>query len=341
VITIQALTPMTENDYLQCNPKNRELLEDFLMNSTELSDKTLKAYTSNCRIWLNWIHDNLDDKLITDIKPREYLRYQNWLLGLGHSSSDISNKRSAISTLNNYIVVYYCDIYPMFHNFINKSIKKPEKALVHEKVPPTREEIEMMCQKLEESKRKNKKELIAYLKFTFETGCRRAETRQILKNIVETELVEKATKVKDKNGNIIEKPAKYYQTPIIRCKGHGKSGKPRRLKFSDYSMDAIKEWVNERDDDCPYLFTVFYGGQIKQVAEGTFNTWGTDIFTPILGRRFHPHALRESAATDIVVAQGKSVEAAKALLGHESSQTTLQHYVIGLDEGEEADELFT
>lgn len=332
---------MTENDYLQCNPKNRELLEDFLTNSTELSDKTLKAYTSNCRIWLKWIHDNLNDKLITDIKPREYLKYQNWLLGLGHSSSDISNKRSAISTLNNYIVVYYYDDYPMFHNFINKSIKKPEKALVNEKIPPSREEVEIMCQKLEESKRKNKKELIAYLKFTFETGCRRAETRQLMKDIVDADLIEKTTKVKDEHGNMIDKTAKYYLTPTIRCKGRGKTGKQRRLKFSDYSMDAIKEWVSERNDDCPFLFTVSYGGEIKQVAEGTFNTWSTDIFTPLLGRRFHPHALREAIASDIVVTQGKSVEAAKALLGHESSATTLAHYVIGLEEGEEADELFT
>ena len=49
--------------------------------------------------------------------------------------------------------------------------------------------------------------------------------------------------------------------------------------------------------------------------------------------------MREAQATDIVVVQGKSIEAAKALLGHESSETT-RIYVCGIDDGEEADELF-
>lgn len=336
---MEALKPVTPEEYELCNKTNRELMEDYLTNSTELADKSIKSYKSNLTIWLNWVRNNLDNKLQTDIKPREYLRFQNWLLGLGHSSSDIAAKRSAISSLNNYIVVYYSDEYPMFHNFINKSIKKPEKALVHDKVPPTKDEVEMMCQKLENSKRKNKKELIAYLKFTFETGCRRAETRQILKDIINTPLTVKTVNVRNENGDIEEKQARYYLTPEIRCKGHGKVGKIRNLKFSDYSMDAFKEWVAERDDDNPYMFTVVYKGEVKQVAENTFNSWAQDILTPILGRRFHPHALREAAATDIVVAQGKSIEAAKALLGHESSETT-KIYVCGVDEESESDELF-
>lgn len=78
-------------------------MEEFLDNSTELSPKSLKSYKSNLMIWFNWVRENLDNKKHIDIKSREYLRYQNWLVKLEHSSSDISNKRSAISTLNNYI----------------------------------------------------------------------------------------------------------------------------------------------------------------------------------------------------------------------------------------------
>lgn len=336
---MQALKPITDEEYKLCNPVNRELFEDYISNSTELSPKTLTSYKSNLRIWLNWVRTNLNNKIQTEIKPREYLRFQNWLLELGHSSSDISAKRSAISSFNNYIVVYYSDEYPTFHNFINKSIKKPEKQFVHKKLPPTREEVEMMCNAIDKTNRWNKKQLIAYLKFTFETGCRRAETRQIMKDIISSPLIEKTVAVKDEHGNTTEKTAKYYLTPEIRCKGKGRAGKRRKLKFSDYSMCAFKEWVYERDDDCPYMFVVNYGGSTKQVAEGTFNDWATKYFTPLLGRRFHPHALREAVATDIVVSQGKSIESAKALLGHESSETT-KIYVCGLDEEAESDELF-
>lgn len=336
---MERLQPITDEEYLLCNKFNLDIVKDFIDNSTELSDKTLKSYSSNLRIWLNWVRENLDNKIIVDIKPREYLKFQNWLLGLKHSSSDISNKRSAISSLNNYIVVYYADEYPTFHNFINKSIKKPEKAFVNEKLPPTREELEMMIDTLEKSDRKYKKMYIAYLKFTFETGCRRAESMQIMKDIVDAPLNTKIIKVKDDDGKEIEKEARYYFTQKLRCKGKGKSGKIRQLKFSDYSMDAFKEWVSERDDDCPYMFITKHNGEINQVSESTFNGWGKNMFTQLLGRRFHPHALREAIASDIVLTQGKSIEMAKALLGHNSSETT-KIYVIGRDEESESDELF-
>jgi integrase len=336
---MERLDPITEEQWKSCNEFNRELRDNFINDSTELSDKTLKSYYSNLTIWFNWVREHLDNKRQVDIKPREFLRYQNWLLNKEHSSSDITNKRAAISSLNNYIVVYYSDEYPTFHNFINKSIKKPEKAFVHDKVPPTREEMGIMIDTLEKSDYKYKKQYIAYLKFTFETGCRRAETRQIMRDIVDTPLTVKTVKTKDENGVEIEKEAKYYLTPKIRCKGHGKTGKIRQLKFSDYSMDAFKEWLAERNDDCPYMFVSNYEKETKQVSEGTFNRWANKIFTPILGRRFHPHCLREAAATDIVLCQGKSIETAKALLGHESSETT-RIYICGIDEESESDELF-
>ena len=337
---MKRITAITESDWNLCNSFNKDIYNDFIENSTELSDKTLGAYRSNLKIWFNWVRENLNNKPQYEVKPREYLKFQNWLLGLGHSSSDISNKRSAISSLNNYIEVYYSDEYPTFHNFINKSIKKPEKSFVRDKVPPTKSELDNMIEVLNNSDRKNKKQLIAYLKFTFETGCRRAETRQILKNIIETKMVENVIKTKDENGNLVEKIAKYYLTPEIRCKGKGKRGKVRRLKFSDYSMNAFKELLEERgEDNCEYMFVVKYNGEIKQVSETTFNSWSEKIFTPILGRRFHPHALRESAATVAVVENGKSIEAVRSLLGHESSETT-KIYVCGVDEDSEADELF-
>lgn len=337
---MQKIPPITEAEWLECNAFNREIWADFISNSTQLSIKTLDAYRSNLKIWFNWVRTNLDNKKQIDIKPREYLRYQNWLLSLGHSSCDISNKRSCISSLNGYLEVYYSDEYPSFHNFINKSIKKPEKNAVHEKVPPTKAELQMMIDTLQESTRRNKEELIAYLKFTFETGCRRAETRQIRKDIVSADKVVKSVKIKDEFGVDSEKTAEYYLTPDIRCKGKGLTGKVRRFKFSDYSMDAFKDWLTMRgEDDCEYMFTVPYQGKVKQVNDETFNGWATKIFAPILGRRFHPHALREARATTSVIEDGKSLESVRSLLGHESSETT-KIYVCGVDEEASADELF-
>lgn len=337
---MEKLKPITDKEWLEVNEFNRNLRDEFIKNSVELSNDTLKAYNSNIAIWFNWVKENLNNKKHIDIKSIEFKKYQNWLVGLNHSSSDVYNKRAAISSLNNYILLYYEDDYPTFRNFITKAVKKPEKAFVHDKVPPTKEELQMMIDKLENSDIKDKYMKIAYLKFTFETGCRRSETMQVLKNIVNSKAIIKKKMVKLEDGTEEEKEIKYYLTPKIRCKGSGKTGKERKLKFSDYSMDAFKKWLEIRgEDDCDYMFVTRYEGKVKQVSKTTFNLWGKDVFTPILGRRFHPHILREARATSIVVEEGHDIEKAQKLLGHTSSETT-RIYVIKDDDDEESDDLF-
>ena len=78
---------------------------------------------------------------------------------------------------------------------------------------------------------------------------------------------------------------------------------------------------------------------VKQVSESTFNDWCSGLLTKLVGKRIHPHILRESRATNLVVKDKKSVEVAQKLLGHESSETTIKHYIIRQDT-EDADEAF-
>lgn len=337
---MQKISAVTDEQWSKVNEFNRFIYDDFFANNIELSDKSIKAYHSSLKIWFRWVMENLNNKKQTEIKGLDFKRYQNWLISLDHSSADISNKRAAVSSLNDYIMLYYEEEYPTFRNFINSSIKKPESSFVREKVPPTKAEMEKLITTLENSNVKDKYQKIAYLKFTWETGCRRAETRQIMKDIINANSVIKKKIVKLEDGTEEEKDVKYYKTPKIRCKGKGKTGKIRRLKFSDYSMDAFKKWLEQRgDDDCPYMFITKYNGKIGQAGETAFNTWCTDIFSPIIGRRFHPHILREGRATSIVVEENRSIEAAQALLGHQSSETT-KIYVIKDDDDEDSDELF-
>ena len=83
---------------------------------------------------------------------------------------------------------------------------------------------------------------------------------------------------------------------------------------------------------------LYKDGNVKQIAETTINKWATNVFSPILGRRFHPHILREAKATISVVEEGKNISAVQRLLGHESSSTTEIYVIADLDE--ELDELF-
>lgn len=336
---MKKLEHITEDGWNSVCEFNKTICDDFLENSAELSPKTKKAYESNLHIWFMWVKDNLGNARQIDIKPLQYKKFQNWLLNRGCSSSDIYNKRAAISSLNNYIEVYYQDEYPLFRNFINKSIKRPPKNFVHEKKPLTKSEYESLIKELEG---RGEWQKIAYLMFTFETGCRRAESRQLTKDVIMSvpQITEKVSL--DENGNeVVERVFKYLTKPI-RCKGAGETGKVRRLTFGQRSMDAIKKWIDMRGgidgDDCEYVFVTKHGDRYSQVSETTFNQWCENYFSKIVGRRFHPHLLRESRATQAVVEDGKDIHVVQKLLGHNDSSTT-EIYVIREDD-DSVDDLF-
>lgn len=335
---MKKLDPITKEEWEACNEWNREIVDEFLTNSFHLSPKSKNAYRSNLMIWFNWVRKNLHNKPQYEIKPLEYLKFQSWLLSMGHSSSDVNTKRAAISSLCNYIELYYLDEYPNFRTCIAKGMSKPVTKLVHEKVPPTKEEMEMMFRELEA---RNEWQKLAYLKYTFDTGCRRAESIQLLKEVVSYEPIRKKVKITDDLNNEREVEVVYYKSNSTRCKGRGETGKVRRLIFSQDTMDAIKKWLEVRgDDDCPYVFVSRRHGEVQQLSESALNKWASGLFTQLLGRRFHPHILREARATIGVVEDGKSAEAMQKLLGHESVETTMAHYIIKDEDDDELDELF-
>ena len=333
---MKKLLPITEEEWLQCNEYNRNIVDEFLLNSPQLSDQTKKAYKSNLMIWFNWVRQFLNNKAQYEIKSIEYMKYQNWLISMDHSSSDIANKRAAVSTLNNYIMLYYSDDFPTFRNFIVKGMPKPEKSFVNEKNPPTKEEFLHIVDVMKE---RGDWQKVAYLLYTFDTGCRRAESIQLLKEVIDYPPIIKDKVIYNEDGTSEVKTIKYYYSNPTCCKGRGKTGKVRKLVFSEETLDAIKKWLEIRgDDDCPYVFVSYKDGNVKQIAETTINKWATNVFSPILGRRFHPHILREAKATISVVEEGKNISAVQRLLGHESSSTTEIYVIADLDE--ELDELF-
>lgn len=333
---MQKLKPILDEEWNQVCEFNRNILADFLDNSTEKSPKTLKAYESNLRIWFNWVRENLGNKEQTVIRPIEFKRFQNWLVNRGCSSADCANKRAAISSLNNYITIYYSDEYPMFHNFINASIARPPKVAVHEKNPLTKDEFAHLIEVLTERQEWQK---IAYLKFTLETGCRKAGSRQILKSVVDAPPIIKTKTTFDADGNETVKTVKYYQTHKCREKGRGVQGKTKVYQFGEDTMLALKRWLEHRgEDDCPYMFVTKHMGTIKQVSENTFNGWCTSDFSNIVGRPIWPHLIRASRATQLVVEDGVDIKVAQKLLGHENASTT-EIYVVR-DDTDDLDELY-
>ena len=318
---------ITQAMWEQVNPENRKMTEEFIKQNIQLSSETLLQYTSALRIYYWWVKENADNKPFHQLKSRDFLSFQNFLTERGISSSGVKLKRSAVSSFNNYIEVYYLDIYPQFRNYITKGIPTPPPVAVHVKEPLTMDEYNSLCSKLEEQELYQQ---LAYLKFSFSSGARRAEVRQLLKSDMNL-----PPKVIEKDGKSIS----VYNTSPIRCKGRGKAGKVRPLQFDDAARIAILKWLEIRgDDDCPYVFVAKHENKYKQISKNTFNSWTEGYFEPIVGRRVHPHLFRESRATSMVVEQGKDIKAAQKLLGHKSSTTT-EIYVIRKDD-EDSDDAF-
>lgn len=323
---------------------NRNMVQEYLENQADLSIKTRIGYESGLKIFFYWVKEHLNNKSCLEIKKKEFVRYLNWLTNRGMSDSAIKFKKSCVSTFCNYVMMMYEEEYPTFRSFVTTEMKVVKTGNVHEKIPLTPDEYVALCEELE---RREEWQKLAYLTFSYSTGCRREEARQLLKEVVNYVPKEKEITVLDEDGNKKNVTSKFYLTHTIRCKGASIVGKPRKLKFDDSAMTWLKKWLEVRgEDDCPYMFVVKTRDKendtykARQVGEGVFNDWCKGLFTEIVGRRVHPHLFRESRATNIVVYEHKSPEVAQKLLGHNDVSTTKNHYIIMDSSDDESDEAF-
>lgn len=319
----------------EINEENRDIIDEFLDQSSHLSKQTLKQYKSGLRIFAKWIYDFNKNKPIYKLKPRDGLKYQNYLIKLGLSSSAIKFKRSSVSSLCGYIENFLTDEeeYENFRNIFNKAIPNVPPARKKEKLPLTSKEVKKIIKVLNDRKDFQK---LAYFQYTYDTGCRREESRQLLKE------VSAYKQFVDKEGSI--KP--YFHTHNIRAKGRGEVGKIRTFKFGLEAMDYFKSWIDQRaekckelglKDDCDFMFVHITKNSIKQVSPTAFNDW-CDAFSEIVGRHIHPHLLRSSRATIAVTEEGKDIKSVQKLLGHQDASTT-EIYIVR-DDTNADDELF-
>jgi site-specific recombinase XerD len=310
----EKLPEVTDDMWKQISKYNREKVEEFLLESTHLSKQSQKQYKSALRIFYWWVHETLNDKPIYEIKKKDFMRFQNFLIRRGMSSNGIKMKRSVISSLNKYLINFYEDEeeFATFRNFV-EGVPTPTPNKVYNKIPLSKEEYELILKTLEEDEQW---QILAAMHFLYASACRRSELIQLKKEIVNYE------PLKDKEGN----PTNMYQTHEVRAKGKGEFGEIRRLLFDDKAKKAIEKWLEFRgEDDCPYLFISRHNGQVRQINPTTVNYWCKEIVSDIVGRRVNPHLIRGTRSTHILE-EGKDIKKAQALLGHKQSSTTDQFY---------------
>lgn len=316
------MQPVTEEEYMKCNDWNKMILEEFLMQP-HFSKDTQKQYQSAGKIFLKYLHDRVMNKEIYKLKPKDGMLYQAWLNGLGLSSSAIRLRRSLVSSLCNYIELYYGEEEEIksFRNIFPKGVTHVPHSFKNEKDPLTLDEWNRIINELE---KKEEHQILLYALLSFYSGARRSEVIQVRKECAEYEKVEGAN---------------LYVTHSVRGKGSGIDGKQFKLKFGEEVMEAMKKWLEVRgEDDEPALFVKkFKDKRVEPLSRETFNDWCANIITPILGRRFAPHDFRRSRAT-ILNEQGVPIEKIQKLLNHASSETT-SIYILSEDD-EDMNDIF-
>ena len=131
------------------NPKNVELAQSYLkyINISNFEKSTVSTKIQLLLHYLNYIHENLDDKLVTEITVAEMEDYLLYLGKCGLQPNSISAKMNGLSVFYKYLINKGVTMFnPIYY------IPKPHKMKTEDNRHfLTREQIEILRDKLEEN----------------------------------------------------------------------------------------------------------------------------------------------------------------------------------------------
>lgn len=270
----------------QVNPKNTQLLQDFLdyLKAVQRSETTINGYENDIQIAWVWCLQNNDNKFFVDWTKRNVLAYQNWLLNSNENSpARIRRLKAALSSLSNYITSVLDDEFPTFKNIISK-VENPINQPVREKTVWEDKELEDLLQKLTGKKHYDK---ACYLALAMYSGRRKSELCRF--------------KVDDfSEQNLVCEGALWKSAPI-KTKGRG-GGKyipcyTLAKKFRPY----LERWLKYREEqgiESEWLFPN-EDNPNEIIKTTTINSW-SNTFSRIAGKPAYIHSLRHYFTTSLV-----------------------------------------
>lgn len=298
----------TQEEIAKINPCNIELMEDFInyMETTDHSPASIKVYKSNLNIFFVYLLKHSKNKDFVDIKKRDIMNFQNFLIKNGLSPARIRVLRSSISSLGNFIesILDEEEKWEDFRNIVNK-IPAPNLNAVREKTVISDDELEFLLEKLIE---RNKIQIATFVAFCAFSGARKSEMIQYKRSFFTDDSI--------KNG--------LYVTPEIRTKGKGVSGK-RLQKYCIKSkvIKYLEMWDKEREnlnittDD---MFVVKREGGYRAASSDSVAGW-MKICGDILGKPVYCHSFRHLFVS-MLVRQNIPINIIKDIVGHNDSSTT-------------------
>lgn len=268
----------SEDKLALINPKNKELMNDFLdyLVSIDRSKGTILQYKSDLAIFFCWNIDNNNNKYFVELSKREIAKFQKYAMTeWGWSSNRLARVKSTLSSLSNYIENMLDDELPDYRPIVRK-VESPVKQAVRDKTIITDEEVDNILSILVDSKKYQAACAFALAAFS---GARKSELLRF-----------KVSYFDDSN---IMSDAALYKTPeTIQTKGRGSSGKPL-IKYTLLDFKKYFDlWINERKSEDllenEYLFIRSNG---ETMSVGGMDSIAETI-TRILGRPFYFHSLR-------------------------------------------------
>ena len=265
------------------NSENKKLVKLFLREKNRVcSDETIKQYTSALNIFFCWNVLENDNKYYPKIKKIEISNFFDYLVNeLKVNSKRFSFFKSVLSSLSDTFIKFYDEEeeYANFRNFINAVVENMPKSEAREKTILSDEDCENLLNTLIDLEKYQDACLFA---LSIYSGCRISELVQANVNWFYEEHI--AYDV-------------FYETPKIRTKGRGKTGKViSRLILKAPFKPYLDKWLEERAkilkekniDDHGMLFLNKQGKPATQDSlRGCIPLW-----EKILGKPYYYHCAR-------------------------------------------------
>lgn len=301
----------------QVNPKNRQLLTDFLdyLRAVQRSETTIHGYENDINIAWVWCLQNNDNAFFVDWTKRNVLAYQNWLLNNNENSpARIRRLKAALSSLSNYIESVLDDEFPSFRNIISK-VESPVNRPVREKTVWENEELDRL---LEALVNREDYEKACYLALAMHSGRRKSELCRF--------------KVSDfAEDNLVCDGALWKSAPI-KTKGRGGGKYIPCYTLAKNFRPHLERWMEFRrqhDINSEWLFPD-RNDSSKHVKITTINSW-SNTFSRISGKSAYIHSLRHYFTTNLAKA-GIPDGVIQSIVAWESSEMVRLYTDLDADE---------
>lgn len=270
----------------QVNPKNKQLLDDFLdyLRSVQRSETTIAGYENDIQIAWVWCLQNNNNAFFVEWTKRNVVAYQNWLLNSNeNSSARIRRLKAALSSLSNYICNVLDDEFPNFKNIISK-VENPVNRPVREKTVWEDEELEFLLDILVKKKYYDK---ACYLALAMYSGRRKAELCRF--------------KVSDFDDDKLVCGGALYKSAPIKTKGRGGGKMINCYTLAKKFKPYFDLWMNDRKEngvESKWLFPS-KANPSEHIPISTANSW-SNTYTRLADKPAYMHSLRHYFTTSLV-----------------------------------------